>query len=159
MSEETPPGETPPVSSGNSVASTPSPGGTYVLETMAYEARSSAWVFQPHVLVAASRETVFAFGSGMWSADSAQWVDDSNLRLEVRKFPGGHQPSSLQIVIDCAAGSASTPATPHVALRQLEAALDKELTWPPPARARRSPRHFVGFGSLPSLGSLFRRRR
>ncbi|MEO8671341.1 MAG: hypothetical protein ABI411_08515 [Tahibacter sp.] len=106
-----------------------SPDGRYLIHIDAWEARNSLWVESPRLSEAKSGAILLRFHSTMWSLDRARWLSEHEVELTLRKYPGNHAPADLVAVVDCVHGSASVAESAAVALDQLEALLERQLTW------------------------------
>jgi hypothetical protein len=85
----------------------------------------SLWIESFTLAEAASGEVVYRPGDSNWSLDSADWLSDSRVKMDLRKYPGDHTPSSFEVVIDCETKTAEIAGSgkPPVPLRELESAL------------------------------------
>jgi hypothetical protein len=106
----------------------PSPGGRYRVVTYAVEARMSHWLQLPQIEDLASGDVLCQFRDSLWSLDQALWQTDTLVRLLVRKYPGGHQPTTLAIDIDCLARKAHIGAD-SVAIEDIDALAERSLRW------------------------------
>jgi len=106
----------------------PSPDGTYLFQIYPWEARMSLWIESPELIDTRSGQSLLRFYDSNWSLDHAQWLDDSTVELSLRKYPGNHTPSSLEVVLDCRRKTASLLGAPAVAVSELESAMDALLT-------------------------------
>jgi hypothetical protein len=106
-----------------------SPDGMYILRTFPWEARMSLWVEPPELIDASSQEVLLRFASDHWSLDRAEWRSPTLVSLQLRKYPGGHAPSHLEVVVDCQARTATLGTIAGIPLEALERALDDCLAW------------------------------
>ncbi len=113
----------------------PSPDGRFAFVIDEWEARMSLWVSSPTLLDLTTREELLRFRAPEWSLDSADWTDAASVRLQLRRYPGDHDPTSFGVVIDCTRRTASLDAAAELALADLERALDAAYT-----RGQRGPR-------------------
>ena len=104
----------------------PSPSGKYVFHVVAWEVRMSLWVESFTLAEAASGTPVLRLSDSNWSLDTAEWLDDSRVTMQLRKYPGDHTPSSFQVLVDCETKMAELADEPAIPLPTLEQAL-KEL--------------------------------
>ena len=102
-----------------------SPTGAYVFHTEAWEIRMSHWIESFTLVETALGSLVFRIHDSNWSLDKAQWLDESRVRMELRKYPGDHTPASFQVLIDCEAKRAEVMGKPAIPLQNLEQALEK----------------------------------
>lgn len=101
-----------------------SPDGKYVIRTFPWEARMSLWVEPPELIDAASQEVLLRFASDHWSLDRADWRSPTLVAIQLRKYPGGHVPPQVDVLIDCQARTATLGTTAGIPLAALERALD-----------------------------------
>lgn len=78
-----------------------SPNGTYAVRVDAWEARMSLWVETPKNIDCHSRTVLFAFSDERWSLERATWLNASVVHLLLRRFPGDHLPTFVEVVVDC----------------------------------------------------------
>jgi hypothetical protein len=104
-----------------------SPGGRYQWRIYPWEVRMSLWIETPQLYDTAAGRALLDFKDTHWSLDAVEWLDDSRARITLRRYPGDHQPPSLEALVDCAAGRAEVGAEPVAGLDQLEAALARAL--------------------------------
>jgi hypothetical protein len=88
----------------------------------------SLWIECPELIDSRSGQSVWRTSDSDWSLDSAEWLDNSTVKVSLRKYPGNYQPSSLQAIIDCEKMTASLMGAPAIPLKELEAAMDASLT-------------------------------
>jgi len=101
-----------------------SPSGRYAVEVDPREARNTQWVYTPRVIELTTGKIVLALSDTRWSMDSATWTSGSEVSLRLRKFPGDHLPVHLEVLVDCAEGTALVAAGQRCGLAELEATLD-----------------------------------
>lgn len=94
-----------------------------------WEARNSLWVYSPSIWDAQRNCSVFSFEDESWSVDTSVWLNETTVRLSLRKFPGNHRPAQLSVEIDCVALTAVVPISASTPFVDLEAALNHALTW------------------------------
>jgi hypothetical protein len=131
----------------------PSPTGRYAITFHCHEAFNSCWVDTPSVLDQQTGETLFSFQNMQWSADEAQWLDESTVRFSLRQYPGNHEPRELAATLDLHARQARVGEGAAVPLTDLERSLEASITWfraePQPAshplaRLQRALRRLIG---------------
>ena len=71
-----------------------SPDGRFLISISAWEARMSLWIESPTLSERDSGEQLLAFTDQNWSLDSADWLDEAVVVLNLRKYPGNHRPPS-----------------------------------------------------------------
>jgi hypothetical protein len=81
----------------------PSPTGKYVFHILPWEARMSLWVEAPRLIEANTECVLFDLTGSPWSLDAAQWRSEEHVQLQMRRYPGDHQPASFLIVVECEA--------------------------------------------------------
>jgi hypothetical protein len=106
-----------------------SPSGRFRIDFCSRELGNTLWVETPTLVDTKVGDKLIDFKDQHWSLDIAQWKSDSVVMLELRKFPGNHEPNSLFVTVDCMAGTAAVGDSPPVALAVMERALDRALTW------------------------------
>ena len=128
-----------------------SPDGRYEITLYVREVFNTHWLETPTLRDKRSGETLLAFADTHWSADQGEWLSDATVRLAMRKYPGNHQPGDLSVSIDCAARTGRVGAGEAVGLSDLEATMEKALTWifakpaePPPNLLARLQRFLRG---------------
>ena len=72
-----------------------SPSGRYEISRYSHEAFNTCWVDTPTVTDKQTGETLFAFQDDRWSLDELSWRSESVASLEMRKYPGNHEPHGL----------------------------------------------------------------
>ena len=87
----------------------------------------SLWVEPPELIDTVANETLLRFANERWSLDQATWRSPTVVALLLRRYPGDHSPSQLEVVIDCPARTATLGALTDVPLSGLEGALDQAL--------------------------------
>ncbi len=97
------------------------PSGCYEVRSEPWEARMSHWVHPPIVLDLRTASLVYSPEDRDWSVEHAAWVSESQVRLDLWKYPGGPR-TSVEVIIDCAARTARIGGN-AVALAALDAAL------------------------------------
>lgn len=106
-----------------------SPGGAFELRLHPRSGRMSHDILTPGLVSRGTGASLLDFRDTSWSLDEHQWQADSVVRLVLRKYPGNHLPADLTCLADLSAGSATFPDGVVVPLSDLEAALDRRLTW------------------------------
>jgi hypothetical protein len=106
-----------------------SPTGRFLIGISAWEARMSLWIESPTLSERDSGELLLAFTDQNWSLDSADWLDEAVVVLNLRKYPGNHRPPQVIAKIDCAARTAEVDGRRIDSLAQLEHVLDESLEW------------------------------
>ena len=107
----------------------PSPSGRYVFQIVAWEARMSLWIESFTLVEAATRAPVMLLQDDNWSVDSAEWLGDSVVKMRLRKYPGNHTPSQVEVSVDCEGRTAEVQGGVRMPLAQLEHTLDRTLSW------------------------------
>lgn len=102
-----------------------SPTGKYLFQIVAFEMRMSHWVASFTLVEAASGALLLRLSDSNWSLDTAQWLDESRVTLQLRKYPGDHTPPSLTVLVDCQAKMAEVMGQPAIALPNLEQELEE----------------------------------
>ena len=106
-----------------------SPTGRYAITIAAWEVRMSLWIESPTLTDTQSGEVLVSFRDPHWSLDSAVWRSESEVVLELRKYPGNHTPVQVTAIVDCAARTADVGPVKVESLKRLESALDAALVW------------------------------
>lgn len=106
-------------------AKSTSPDGRYAIYIDMWEARMSHWIECPSLVDTRNGETLLRFCDSNWSMDRARWQGDAVVAMNLRKYPGDHRPASFEVVIDCAARTATVAGMPAAALGEVEAALER----------------------------------
>lgn len=106
-----------------------SPTGSYEIRVESWEARMSLWVQTPEIVDLQSQAIILAFRDDRWSLEKSEWIDNTTVRLMLRKYPGNHIPSEIAITIECQHRLAILPDGKRVALTTLEEQLDLLLEW------------------------------
>lgn len=100
-----------------------SPSGTYLIEIHPQEARMSHTIQTPRLLERESGRSLFDFSTSLWSLDNARWLDEVQVQLSLRRYPGDHSPSVFEVLIDCERKFASLDGQ-SIALSELEKYLE-----------------------------------
>jgi hypothetical protein len=114
------------------------PSGRFRITISAWEARMSLWIETPTLLDKMTGTTLLSFRDSNWSLDAARWLTDSIVELTLRKYPGNHLPPQLVATVDCVNRCARVGNLEATPLEEVEAALERALTWrtvaaaPPP---------------------------
>jgi hypothetical protein len=87
----------------------------------------SLWVQTPKIVDLQSQEIILAFRDDRWSLEKSAWINNTTVRLTLRKYPGNYIPTELAIAIDCKYCLATMPDCKYLALSELEAQLDQLL--------------------------------
>jgi hypothetical protein len=101
-----------------------SPTGAYEIFIKSWEPRMSLWVQTPEIIDRQSQEIILAFRDDRWSLEKSAWIDNTNVQLTLRKYPGNHLPTELTIAIDCQNRLATMPNCKYLALSELEEQID-----------------------------------
>jgi hypothetical protein len=108
---------------------TESPSGQYRIAISAWEARMSCWIETPSLFDKMTGEKLLAFQDSNWSLDAARWLSDTVVEFTLRKYPGNHLPVNVIATLDCANRTAKIGQTEIPLLAEVEAALERALTW------------------------------
>ena len=119
---------------------THSPSGRYEITIREHEAFNTHWVLTPGIKDKQTGEMVFDFENTQWSLDEGEWRGDSLLKLTLRKYPGNHQPADVIALIDCEKRTGAVGNEGQGPLDDLEARLDRALTWIYAEPAKNEPR-------------------
>ncbi|MFC5408237.1 hypothetical protein ACFPMF_02875 [Larkinella bovis] len=65
-----------------------SPNGTYTVLFDVFEVRMSHWLEVPRVVRVADQQPLFDLQGDVWSTSQVTWLTDSQLELQLRKYPG-----------------------------------------------------------------------
>lgn len=106
-----------------------SPDKRFQVRADVWEARNSLWVYSPSIWDVELGFRLFSFEDEDWSVDTSIWISATTVRLSLRKFPGNHRPENLTVEIDCMTLKATILPSKNATLEDLEAALDRALTW------------------------------
>lgn len=106
-----------------------SPDGRFQVRIWSWEVRKSVRIDMPEVCVAKTGETLLRFSSNMWSLDREAWLADDRVQLVLRQYPGNHFPKQLLVTVDCAHKTGELEPRPPVPLAELEALLERQLSW------------------------------
>lgn len=106
-----------------------SPTGRFEVRICAWEARNALWVQNPVVVDATTGEARLRFESNLWSLDKSAWQSHSTVLLRLRKYPGNHPPTSLDVIVDLDAGTSSIQSRSVVDFTKLERCMDDALSW------------------------------
>lgn len=106
-----------------------SPDGRFQVRILAWEVRKSVRIETPEISVVASGKTLLKFSSNMWSLDRELWQTNERVQLVLRQYPGNHFPKQLFATVDCVNKTAELDSRPPVPLDELEALLERQLTW------------------------------
>lgn len=101
-----------------------SPIGVYAIEVIAWEAAMSLWVESPVLIDRTSGLDLLRFRDANWSLDQATWLDDSRVRLLMRRYPGNHSPPDVDVVVDCKARTGQMGHQEIHSLDELEDAMN-----------------------------------
>lgn len=104
-----------------------SPRQVFALQARVWEAANSQWVYSPLLWDVQRGLVLFSFKEQRWSVDADHWVDDTKVRLSLRKYPGNHRPESIQVEIDCLSLQATILPASNTTLTELEAVLESML--------------------------------
>ena len=102
--------------------------GRFELQIEEWEARNTHWVSSPKLFDTTHAKVLFQ-PEGPWSVDKVEWTG-TQLRLALRKYPGGQARSTLITVIDCEREVAQVEVGEEVPLSALESELDRFLSIP-----------------------------
>jgi hypothetical protein len=106
-----------------------SPSKRFEVQADVWEARNSLWVYSPCIWDGERDARLLSFKNESWSVDTGVWLDETTVRLCLRKFPGNHRPEQLSVEVDCLALTAVVATSAKIPLIELEEALDRALTW------------------------------
>ena len=84
----------------------------------------SHWIESFTLVEAEGGAALFRPKDSNWSLDSAEWTSDSLVKMQLRKYPGDHKPSSFEVVIDCESQTARAHGGDSIPLRELDEALE-----------------------------------
>lgn len=104
-----------------------SPTGRYIVQIFPWEVRMSHWIETPELLDTQTGTKLISFEDSNWSLDTARWQSDSVVRMTFRKYPGNHNPSILEAIVECEHDRATVEGTVVDGLTNLEAALDRAI--------------------------------
>jgi hypothetical protein len=124
-----------------------SPTGRFRIAISPWEARMSLWIETPSLLDKTTGETLLSFKDGNWSLDAARWLSDSVVELTLRKYPGNHLPVQVVAMVDCAKREAKIGEMELRSLAEVEATLERMLTWRSAEAPPKKPTA-GGFGAL-----------
>jgi hypothetical protein len=110
---------------------------SYEISVSAWEARMSLWIETPTLRNKATGEVVLSLRDTNWSLNSARWRSDDVVELRLRKYPGSHTPAEIMATLDCSQRTARIDGM-VMPISELEAALERALTWPQPPAATAS---------------------
>lgn len=79
-----------------------SPDGRYEVRVYPWEVRMSLWVDVPAIHDTVADRTVFAPEDSHWSLGKAEWRSASVVNLQLRHYPGDHDPAWFELTLDCA---------------------------------------------------------
>ncbi|GAB3551863.1 hypothetical protein GCM10027577_32990 [Spirosoma fluminis] len=65
-----------------------SPDRTYKVVLSRYEVRMSHWIDQPYLMRVGDGACLFALDGAPWSASDVNWLDETTVRMNLRKYPG-----------------------------------------------------------------------
>ncbi len=105
--------------------SSSSADGRFELLVEEWETRNTHWVSSPRLCNTTNAKVLFLPESA-WSADSATWAG-AQLRLVLRKYPGGQTRPTLTTFIDCEREVARVEEGIEVPLSALESELNRFL--------------------------------
>ena len=71
---------------------------------------------------------MFGFSDANWSLVSASWLDNHNVQLILRKYPGDQIPGAVDVQIDCSAKTAKVGTTAVPSLNRLEQILNDAIS-------------------------------
>lgn len=103
-----------------------SPDGRYRVQAVPWEAFNSHWVYPPE-LVDLRRGTTLLALPRHWSMDRAVWTGPVAVRLQLRQYPGAHEPPVVDVVVDCDAGMAVVGAGAPGPLAEVAARLEAAI--------------------------------
>lgn len=104
-----------------------SPDGRFTIEVIPWEARMSHWVETPQLYDRLTQRVLWRCQDSCWSLTRASWLDDRQVELWLRRYPGDHVPPELCCWIDCARGRARLADGAELELAELERALFARL--------------------------------
>lgn len=104
-----------------------SPDGRFVIRVSAWEARMSLWVETPNLYDMMTNEDLLTFRNSNWSLDQAFWQAGNLVTMTMRKYPGDHTPSSVEVTVDCLARTATVAGKPAMSLTDVESALESAI--------------------------------
>jgi hypothetical protein len=109
---------------GESEVQSTSLDGRYCVRVLPWEARNTLWVFSPCIVDTQRRICVFRFAEACWSVDQSNWLRDTAVELNLRKFPGDRTGAGIRVVVDCERGIGRLEGGNEVGLSALEAELE-----------------------------------
>ncbi len=101
-----------------------SPSGAYAIEVIAWEAAMSLWVESPVLIDRVTGTDLLRFKDINWSLDKATWLEDSKVRLLMRKYPGDHTPPDIEVFVDCVGRTGRVGTQEAHCLLELEDAMN-----------------------------------
>jgi hypothetical protein len=107
------------------------PTGEFAVMTVAWEARNSQWVYSPSIINTHAGAVILTFSDNYWSADEITWCSGTVVHLTLRKFPGDHSPSQLELLIDCANETGTVGSRPARTFTEIEMELESAFVKKP----------------------------
>ena len=104
-----------------------SPTGRYMVQIFPWEVRMSHWIETPQLLDTHTQQRLISFEDSTWSLNQADWQSNSVVKLSLRRYPGNHTPSSVEVLVDCEHDRATVEGTVVEGLANLEAALERAI--------------------------------
>lgn len=103
-----------------------SPNGTYQIVFDVYELRMSHWVYNPSIYRTNDQVLLFDLREDMWSADVVNWLTDSTVRIEARRYPGD---MSCQLTLDLEAGTGKATRSTQQGTAHFDGTLPDVKNW------------------------------
>lgn len=104
-----------------------SPDGRYEMTVIVSTGLMSHIIETPLLRDARSGEVLLEFRDSRWSVDPPQWLSDSTIRMQLRKYPGSYEPDSLIVDVDCSTRTATIGDQHLASLSDVETTLDSLL--------------------------------
>jgi hypothetical protein len=104
-----------------------SPNRRYEVRVSPWEARMSLWVETPLIIDTSVQQSLLHFTNPSWSLISNEWQRESTVVLYLSKFPGGHLPGALQVIVDCITHTAIVHGQHVDSLSKVEQVLEHAL--------------------------------
>ena len=104
-----------------------SPDGRFALELEFASGLMSHVIARPTLVATERHEVLLAFRDSRWSLDTHAWLGDSRVRMQLRKYPGAHEPDSIILDVDCVAREATIGDQHLASLGDVEPTLDSLL--------------------------------
>lgn len=102
-----------------------SPTGAYAVHVHPWVAPGENVVNTPEIADTNFQYPILHFSDDLWSLRSVEWRSPAVVSLKIRKYPGDHFPSEVEVVVNCAEKVAQVNGESPQPLSKVAASLEK----------------------------------